>query len=134
MQGHDRVHEGVVQGDHAVHSFLPLPIDPVDASHFHSLSATHALYVLHGALALSTHVSHTTTSNIKVHGRHKNAYLTRDTQRAQTQLISTVTRCRRRAHARNSGRVLEHGSIWECPHSYNRNTKQYKVHGRHQNA
>ena len=40
-----------------------------------------------------------------------------DTQRAQTQLISKVTRCRR-AHARNSGRVLEHGGIWECPHTY----------------
>ena len=65
MQGHNRVHEGVVQGDHAVHSSLPLPLNPIDAEHFHCLSATHALHFLHGALALSTNVLHTTTSNIK---------------------------------------------------------------------
>ena len=65
MQGHEHVHEGVVQGDQARHSFLPLPVSPVNAAHFHSLSATHALHFLHGALALSTHISHTTPSNIK---------------------------------------------------------------------
>ena len=52
-------------GGHAAHSCLPLPPHPIDVSHFHCLSATHALHALHGALALSTNVSHTTPSNIK---------------------------------------------------------------------
>ena len=65
MQGHDHVHEGVVQGGHAAHSCLPLPPHPIDVSHFHCLSVTHALHALQGALALSTNVSHTTPSNIK---------------------------------------------------------------------
>ena len=64
MQGHDHVHEGVVQGGHAAHSCRPLPPHPINVSHFHCLSVTHALHALPGALALSTNVSHTTASNI----------------------------------------------------------------------
>ena len=113
MQGHDRVHENVVQGGHAAHSCLPLPPQPIDVSHFHCLSATHALHALHGALALSTNVSHTTASNIKsmdviklhqiheIRSSHKRSYSPERCGREESRMRALV------AGYRNMAAILE---------------------------
>ena len=113
MQGHDRIHEGVVQGGHAAHSCLPLPPHPIDVSHFHCLSATHALRALHGTLALSTNLSHTTTSNIKsmdvikirqireIHSSHKRSFSPERCGREEGRMRALV------AGYRNMAAILE---------------------------
>ena len=113
MQGHDRVHESIVQGGHAAHSCLPLPPHPIDVSHFRCLSATHALNALHGALALSTNVSHTTASNIKsmdvtkirqireIRSSHKRSYSLERCGREEGRMLALV------AGYRNMAAILE---------------------------
>ena len=113
MQGHDRVHEDVVQWGHAAHSCLPLPPHAIDVSHFHCLSSTHALHALHCALALSTNVSHTTPSNIKsmdvtkirqihkIHSSHKRCFSPERCGREEGRMRALV------AGYRNMAAILE---------------------------